>query len=97
MEATADEVVMLRPAQAAALLGLSLHQLRALAAGGRLVTIRTLGGHRRYRQDDVAAVARWMTQRTGDGGGHGGVPRAAPSVVPTAPLPQVVGAATPHP
>jgi hypothetical protein len=44
MEATADEVVMLRPAQAAALLGLSLHQLRALAAGGRLVTIRTLGG-----------------------------------------------------
>jgi excisionase family DNA binding protein len=93
METTTDEVVMLRPAQAAALLGLSLHQLRALAAAGRLVTTRTLGWHRRYREDDVLAVARWLDRK----GGHGGVRREAPSVVRQPAAPQLVGAATLRP
>ena len=68
---------LLRPAEAAVALGLSLARLRRFAADGRLVTVRTLGGHRRYRQDDVLAVQRWMElhQNSGhDGGGHGGVP-----------------------
>ena len=30
---------------------------------GRLVTVRTLGGHRRYRQDDVLALQRWLERR----------------------------------
>ena len=51
---------MLRPAEAAAALGVSLASLRRLAASGRLVTVRTLGGHRRYREDDVMAVRRWL-------------------------------------
>ena len=29
-----------------------------------LVTVRTLGGHRRYRQDDVLALHRWMQRKT---------------------------------
>jgi hypothetical protein len=37
-----------------------LASLRRLAASGRLVTVRTLGGHRRYREDDVMAVRRWL-------------------------------------
>ncbi len=55
-----DDVPMLRPAEAAQALGLSLARWRRFAAEGRLVTVRTLGGHRRYRQDDVLAVQRWM-------------------------------------
>jgi excisionase family DNA binding protein len=97
LEGTMDEVVMLRPAQAAALLGLSLHQLRGLAAGGRLVTMRTLGGHRRYREDDVVAVVRWMTRPAHDGGGHGGVPRPSRSIVLHPAASQPVGATTLRP
>ncbi len=51
---------MLRPAEAAEALGVSLASLRRLATSGRLVTVRTLGGHRRYREDDVMAVRRWL-------------------------------------
>lgn len=55
-----EDLALLRPAEAAHVLGVSLPQLRRLAATGHLVTVRTLGGHRRYREDDVAAVQRWM-------------------------------------
>lgn len=55
-----DDVRMLRPAEAAEALGVSMSRLRRLAASGRLVTVRTLGGHRRYREDDVLALQRWM-------------------------------------
>ena len=78
-----DDVRMMRPAEAADALGVSLARLRRLAACGRLVTVRTLGGHRRYRQDDVLAVQRWMHAVQQSRGGHGGVPRALESVVPS--------------
>jgi len=58
-----DDVRMLRPAEAAEALGVSMSRLRRLAASGRLVTVRTLGGHRRYREDDVLALQRWMTRQ----------------------------------
>lgn len=54
---------MLRPAEAADALGVSMSRLRRLAASGRLVTVRTLGGHRRYREDDVLALQRWMQRQ----------------------------------
>ncbi|MGH9008978.1 MAG: helix-turn-helix domain-containing protein, partial [Acidimicrobiia bacterium] len=50
-------------AEAADALGVSLARLRRLAACGRLVTVRTLGGHRRYREDDVLALQRWLQSR----------------------------------
>jgi excisionase family DNA binding protein len=58
-----DDVRMMRPAEAADALGVSLARLRRLAACGRLVTVRTLGGHRRYREDDVLALQRWLQSR----------------------------------
>jgi len=57
------DLTVLRPGEAAALLGIGLSQLRRLEATGRLVTVRTLGGHRRYREDDVLALHRWMQRR----------------------------------
>lgn len=59
-----EDVRMLRPAEAAEALGVSMSRLRRLAASGRLVTVRTLGGHRRYREDDVLALQRWMQRQT---------------------------------
>lgn len=58
-----ENVRMLRPAEAAEALGVSMSRLRRLAASGRLVTVRTLGGHRRYREDDVLALQRWMQRQ----------------------------------
>ena len=58
------DVLLVRPAEAAEALGLSLRRLRRFAADGRLITVRTLGGHRRYRQDDVLALHRWMQRKT---------------------------------
>ena len=58
-----DGVPILRPCEAAELLGVHLSRLRRLEASGRLVTVRTLGGHRRYRQDDVLALRRWLDRR----------------------------------
>ena len=77
-----EDMDLLRPAEAAEALGLSLARLRRFAADGRLVTVRTLGGHRRYRQDDVLAVQRWMQRHENrdHDGGHGGVPRALRAV-----------------
>jgi len=57
-----DGVPILRPCEAAQLLGVHLSKLRRLEATGRLVTVRT-PGHRRYRQDDVLALQRWIERR----------------------------------
>jgi excisionase family DNA binding protein len=62
-----DGVPILRPNEAAQLLGVHLSKLRRLEATGRLVTVRTLGGHRRYRQDDVLALQRWLQRRAAAG------------------------------
>jgi len=59
-----DELTLLRPAEAARELRISLRQLRRLAATGHLVTVRTLGGHRRYRSDDVGAFERWRQRQS---------------------------------
>jgi excisionase family DNA binding protein len=63
-----DGVPILRPAEAAELLGVRLSKLRRLEATGRLVTVRTLGGHRRYREDDVLALRRWLERRAAAAG-----------------------------
>ena len=58
------DTAVLRPGEAAALLGIGLSRLRRLETTGRLVTVRTLGGHRRYREDDVLALQRRLQRRT---------------------------------
>jgi excisionase family DNA binding protein len=48
---------ILTPAEAAAVLGLTVKDLYALEARGKLrARVRTLGGHRRFREDDVRAL-----------------------------------------
>jgi excisionase family DNA binding protein len=53
----------LRPGEAAKLLHVSPKTIDRWAADGRIPCIVTLGGHRRFRVDDVLAVAERMARR----------------------------------
>ena len=48
------------PARAAAKFGVTAHSLRSWANDGKVTSIRTLGGHRRYDEDEVSALAAEM-------------------------------------
>jgi hypothetical protein len=61
-----SEPATVRPCEAAAVLQVSTAQLRRYEAGGRLVAMRTIGGHRRYREDDVHALRRWRDSRAAE-------------------------------
>lgn len=50
----------MRPEEAAAVLGVSAKTVSRWASEGRLPAIRTIGGHRRFRRDDVEALRREM-------------------------------------
>ncbi len=52
----------LRPGEAAKLLHVSPKTIDRWAADGRIPCIVTLGGHRRFRVDDVLAVAEQMAR-----------------------------------
>jgi len=70
--------------QAARMLGVSVSSLRAWAALGDVPHVRTAGGHRRFRRDDLQ---RFLTE-------HGGTLPAAESL----PVRRLVGArVAPHP
>lgn len=47
---------LLTPSEAAAMFGVDPKTVRRWADAGRLPFVRTLGGHRRYRQADVRAL-----------------------------------------
>ncbi|HEX8686357.1 MAG TPA: B12-binding domain-containing protein, partial [Pyrinomonadaceae bacterium] len=59
--------------QAARLLGASEASVKRWADGGLLPTLKTVGGHRRFRPEDVAAF-RWARGGRGPGGGEGDRP-----------------------
>jgi excisionase family DNA binding protein len=61
-QAAADDptgaVKMLTPGEVAALIGVNPKTVSRWAKAGKLPSVRTLGGHRRYREDDVRAAIR---------------------------------------
>lgn len=57
----------LTPGQVARLLGVSPKTVYRWATSGRIPCVVTLGGHRRFRVDDIAAVAATMGLEWGDG------------------------------
>ncbi|WP_299040107.1 BldC family transcriptional regulator [uncultured Pseudokineococcus sp.] len=57
MSARADEVeTLLTPAEVAALFRVDPKTVTRWAKAGKLSSIRTLGGHRRYREAEVRAL-----------------------------------------
>jgi excisionase family DNA binding protein len=51
-----DQPRLLTPAEVATLFRVDVKTVTRWANDGRLTSIRTLGGHRRFRQDEVTAV-----------------------------------------
>ena len=60
MEGISAGGTYLTPGQVARLLGVSPKTVYRWATAGRIPCIVTLGGHRRFRVDDIAAVASSM-------------------------------------
>lgn len=52
---------LMRPAQASAMLGVTPRALIEWGNARKLTVLRTLGGHRRYRADEVRALAASLT------------------------------------
>jgi excisionase family DNA binding protein len=52
----------LKPAAAAEKFAVSPRTIREWAKAGKVTSIRTLGGHRRYDEDEVAAMAAQRLQ-----------------------------------
>jgi excisionase family DNA binding protein len=48
--------VLLRPGQVATMFGVSGETLIRWANAGRVTVVRTLGGHRRYRESEIRAL-----------------------------------------
>ncbi len=60
----------LTPGQAARILGVSPKTVNRWADDGRIPCAITLGGHRRFRPDAIAAVASSMGLQDGDDSDH---------------------------
>jgi len=55
---------LLTPAEVAAMFRVDPKTVTRWAKAGKLTSIRTLGGHRRYREADVQALLRGETPET---------------------------------
>lgn len=62
----------LTPGQVARMLGVSVKTVYRWATAGRIPCVVTLGGHRRFRPDDIAAVASSMGIDSGRDADEGG-------------------------
>jgi excisionase family DNA binding protein len=58
-----DQEVLLTPAEVASLFRVDPKTVTRWAKAGKLTAIRTLGGHRRYRQSEVQALLKTVPQR----------------------------------
>ena len=59
-----DQEVLLTPAEVAALFRVDPKTVTRWAKAGKLTAIRTLGGHRRYRQSEVQTLLKNLTGST---------------------------------
>ena len=59
-----DHEVLLTPAEVAALFRVDPKTVTRWAKAGKLTAIRTLGGHRRYRQSEVQALLKTIPGTT---------------------------------
>jgi excisionase family DNA binding protein len=56
LERFAEHEVLLTPAEVAALFRVDPKTVTRWAKAGRLTAVRTLGGHRRYKESEVKAL-----------------------------------------
>ena len=67
---SADQEVLLTPAEVASLFRVDPKTVTRWAKSGKLTSIRTLGGHRRYKESEVKALLSETTNNSTRNGGN---------------------------
>ncbi len=70
MAMNSEQEVLLTPAEVASLFRVDPKTVTRWAKSGKLTSIRTLGGHRRYKESEVKAL---LTATTNDSTRNGGI------------------------
>jgi len=65
MQRPAEQEVLLTPAEAAKLFRVDPKTVTRWAKAGKITAIRTLGGHRRYRQSEIQALIKTTPAKGG--------------------------------
>ena len=70
MNVSSDQEVLLTPAEVASLFRVDPKTVTRWAKAGKLTSIRTLGGHRRYKESEVKALLVTTTSQSTKNGGN---------------------------
>ncbi len=70
MNVSSDQEVLLTPAEVASLFRVDPKTVTRWAKAGKLTSIRTLGGHRRYKESEVKALLITTTSQSTKNGGN---------------------------
>ena len=72
---SAEAEALLTPAEVATMFRVDPKTVTRWAKAGKLTSIRTLGGHRRYRESEVRALLSGDSTGSGNEDGHVGLAR----------------------
>jgi len=64
VEVNSEQEVLLTPAEVASLFRVDPKTVTRWAKSGKLISIRTLGGHRRYKESEVKALLLKTTKNS---------------------------------
>ncbi len=64
-----EQEVLLTPAEVASLFRVNPKTVTRWAKAGKLTSIRTLGGHRRYKESEVKSLLSLITKIVNENGG----------------------------
>jgi len=67
MQGTPDQDALLTPSEVAAMFRVNPKTVTRWAKAGKLTSIRTLGGHRRYREAEVRALLAGIPAQRAEG------------------------------
>ena len=70
MNVSSDHEVLLTPSEVATLFRVDPKTVTRWAKAGKLTSIRTLGGHRRYKESEVRALLITTTSQSTKNGGN---------------------------
>ena len=70
MNVSSDHEVLLTPSEVATLFRVDPKTVTRWAKAGKLTSIRTLGGHRRYKESEVKALLITTTSQSTKNGGN---------------------------
>ena len=67
---TSEQEVLLTPSEVASLFRVDPKTVTRWAKAGKLTSIRTLGGHRRYKESEVKSLLTSVTKASSGNGGN---------------------------